>query len=408
MRILQVSLDSPQKTGGLSIQMSLLAQGWQALGHTVDCVYPDSTYRPPPFWTRVRRRILIELGLTPHLELFVAGVRNAISIQTELVSKHLSSQAYDVLSVQDCRSAIAARAALQAMLKSIPIIITMHGYFAAESVANGDYSANTKAMIYSHALEIERQGVASADGIVTIDKRKKRYILNQLQYAHNIKVIYNAVDGRRFCPVTEVEKAILRKELDLALDKVLILVPRRLIKYYSDGLLDAFRALERMAGQNAQGIVLYVAGDGPEREKLSRYIQDHQLSDRIKMLGTVNHDIIDQYYKAADIVLLPAASRGIEEGPSLCTVEGLSCGKVVIASTVGSSNELIRHGYNGRLVEPEDPAQIAETVLALVSDPEMYHEMSRNAQISAQNHNDHVRHARRYTDFFEEIGARPS
>jgi len=70
------------------------------------------------------------------------------------------------------------------------------------------------------------------------------------------------------------------------------------------------------------------------------------------------------FYRLFDVVVLP--SRG--EGLSQALLEAMALGLPVIASRAGGNVDLLRHGEDGLLVPPRDPAAFAAAVTRLLDD----------------------------------------
>jgi glycosyltransferase involved in cell wall biosynthesis len=67
------------------------------------------------------------------------------------------------------------------------------------------------------------------------------------------------------------------------------------------------------------------------------------------------------------IVVAPSV---IQEPFGLPVVEAMAAGRPVVASRVGGIPELVAHGRTGLLVEPAEPAALADALLSLLGAPE--------------------------------------
>lgn len=52
-------------------------------------------------------------------------------------------------------------------------------------------------------------------------------------------------------------------------------------------------------------------------------------------------------------------------------LEAMSCGVPSIATRVSGSEDIIEYGVNGLLIEPEQPAQMAQALRRLIEDTEL-------------------------------------
>jgi glycosyltransferase involved in cell wall biosynthesis len=75
----------------------------------------------------------------------------------------------------------------------------------------------------------------------------------------------------------------------------------------------------------------------------------------------------------ADTLVL---SSKMEANP-VSILEGLACGKPVVAPRVGSIPETVHHGENGFLVDPNDPEQLADGIEKLLTDPALARRMGK-------------------------------
>jgi glycosyltransferase involved in cell wall biosynthesis len=61
-------------------------------------------------------------------------------------------------------------------------------------------------------------------------------------------------------------------------------------------------------------------------------------------------------------------------------MEALYCGVPVVCTRVGAAHEVVRQGFNGLLVAPEDAAALAAAAIQLLQNSEMHRIMSTNAR----------------------------
>ncbi|MFO7992133.1 MAG: glycosyltransferase family 4 protein [Thermoplasmata archaeon] len=105
-------------------------------------------------------------------------------------------------------------------------------------------------------------------------------------------------------------------------------------------LITSFKELDKDAN-------LIIVGDGPEREKLEGMAAKNP---NIMFFGEVGHELIHSIYEQSDVIVLPSLWP---EPLSRVLLEAAYFGKPVVATDVGGSPEVIKHGYNGLLAEPE-------------------------------------------------------
>jgi glycosyltransferase involved in cell wall biosynthesis len=121
---------------------------------------------------------------------------------------------------------------------------------------------------------------------------------------------------------------------------------------------------------------LDVAGEGPDRERLEA-VAARVGEGRVRFLGRLASEAMDALIGEALAVVLP--SRWYENQPMI-VLEAFARGVPVVASNLGGTPELVRHGTDGFLVPPDDSAALASALQALLSDPARARAMGKTAR----------------------------
>ncbi|MDF2716870.1 MAG: N-acetyl-alpha-D-glucosaminyl L-malate synthase, partial [Paenibacillus sp.] len=88
-----------------------------------------------------------------------------------------------------------------------------------------------------------------------------------------------------------------------------------------------------------------------------------------------------QVISLADVMLLPSE----KESFGLVALEAMACGVPTVGSTAGGIPELITHGTTGYLAPIGDTRQMADYVIRLLCNPELYEAMSAACLERARN-----------------------
>ena len=162
------------------------------------------------------------------------------------------------------------------------------------------------------------------------------------------------------CPATPAEKRLLRAELGISHEKVVLSVGRFLG-------WKGFDLLIRAAARFPAGTGLYIVGGKPPQEYVS-LVEENALSDRVRFVDFQQSAILRNYYRAAD--LFATATRDDIWG--LVVNEAMAQGLPVISTDrCGAAQEMIEDGRNGRVVPVDDMAAFATAVNELLNDDEM-------------------------------------
>ena len=114
-------------------------------------------------------------------------------------------------------------------------------------------------------------------------------------------------------------------------------------------LLNALHEIKQRNISLLRNIVLFLVGDGEDRSKLERLIQEYQLSDNVIITGYQN-DYYD-FINAADLFILPSVSN---EDMPLVILSAMKLGKTIVSTKVAGIVEEIRDGIDGVLLDPSE------------------------------------------------------
>jgi glycosyltransferase involved in cell wall biosynthesis len=132
-------------------------------------------------------------------------------------------------------------------------------------------------------------------------------------------------------------------------------------------LLEAYAHLQD-AGIPFQG---WIVGEGPCRSAWERLRDSLGLAERVKFFGSIPRRDLENRYRQAALFCLPSR----QEGFGIVFLEAMACGKAVVAGRRAAVPETVMDGETGLLVDPEDPAELAEALAKLLQDGDLRHAM---------------------------------
>ncbi|WP_367363119.1 glycosyltransferase family 4 protein [Mesotoga sp.] len=338
MKVALVSSDNSSivRQGGKHVYQSLLEKYLLQRQISVKTFYPGPSHYQ--ITTRRGLTLAFKYGLIRFWDPFERSRVKIADLRSYFRKLDLKDE--DVVHCQDVVSASSVEC-------SNNTVLTVHGYFAYESLArNFRGKESERESAAKRLLEIEEEAFGKSCHIICVDKERQNYVVEKFKIPLNrITVLHNAVDTENFFPVSDEQKRSIREQLGLPVDKTTVLIASRFSP--EKGISYAVKAASMM--KNNRDVFFVFVGGGPERESIDSVAEG---LENIIILDSVPHDRLSAFFKATDIVLVPSITyNNVREGTSMSLLEGMACGKIVVASRVGGMAELIEDGHNGFFVE---------------------------------------------------------
>ena len=148
---------------------------------------------------------------------------------------------------------------------------------------------------------------------------------------------------------------------------IIIFAGNNFVRKGANYLIEAFNSLSL---KNAE---LWMVG-----EDLKKFASILKLdfNKNIKFFGSLNHLVINDYYKKSSVFCLPS----FEEGFPIVIPQAMTFGLPIITTQFG--NDIIKNFFNGFIVDPGSTAQLAKHIKYLYDNPDKLRLMSDNAVLS--------------------------
>jgi glycosyltransferase involved in cell wall biosynthesis len=133
---------------------------------------------------------------------------------------------------------------------------------------------------------------------------------------------------------------------------------------------------------------LVIVGEGHERPRLEALIRGRSLSQQVTLTGRVSDEVLQRYYKACQVFVLPSIvdDTGDTEMLGMVSLEAMRYRKPVVATSVGGVADIVQDGATGLLVEQRDPAALAATIGRLLTDPLLADRLGEDGYQFARDH----------------------
>jgi glycosyltransferase involved in cell wall biosynthesis len=202
---------------------------------------------------------------------------------------------------------------------------------------------------------VDRKLLPSADRIVVMSRTQRQ------RFAHardRVMQIYNAVLPSPATPASAETGAPVARIGGVPRPRVGV-VGRLSHEKGVDVMLHAFANVRRR-GVPAS---LVVAGEGPERAALEALSRELGVHDATHFVGQLLP--VEPLYPLLDLLVIPSRSEGL---PNVL-LEALRADVPVVSTRVGAVPEVLDGTRAGRIVPVEDPAALADAIVAALAEP---------------------------------------
>lgn len=349
MRILVATAQwFPDFHGGSARVAAETATRLAARGHDVTVLAPRSPGRPEEERSG-RLRLLRRLPRSPLPE----------SVTDVLATRRLVRRmgSFDLLLAHHATVA----AGLASARLPAPLVAVYHASPALEARYLAARAPGTREGLAARTLapglaRLERKALRrSARVLVLSDFSRRLAVAAEPSVASKVVVVSGGTDIDHFSPGDGPQAA--RDRLGVEAAGPLLFSARRLEPRMGLDLL-----LRTLA--NLPGARLAVAGTGILDESLRRLAVELGVADRASFLGRVTEDELRDWYRAADVVVLPTTAY---EGFGLAAVEALSCGTPVVGTPVGAIPEVLAPLEERLVSAAADPESLAASVKRALS-----------------------------------------
>lgn len=220
---------------------------------------------------------------------------------------------------------------------------------------------------------IERRVLNKSDRIIVLSRfaQKKLWCVYEIP-SEKIMVVPGGVDLQKFYPAAD--KAEIRQGLNIPQEKMILFSVRNLV--HRMGLKNLIYAIKEVI-KTVPEIYFVLGGKGTLKNDLILLSQNLGIENHIYFTGFIPEDKLPDYYRSADIFILPTLEL---EGFGLVTLESLASGVPVLGTPIGGTKEILGRldpKYIFRDTQPESmSALIIETCQRFKNNPGLWQDVS--------------------------------
>lgn len=385
MKILLATAYDYPHLGGLSVHLTTLRAGLESRGHEVHIV----SFSDVPKWKRdgVVRGPAFLLNKMKKGSGYVWTLKRRKEELAALIQKE-ASKGYDLINAQDVYTTFAA------LTTDVPVVSTVHGYLTFEGISKGTVTEGSAEAL--ELMEAERKSYKATREVITVDTRIKVYIEKETGVIGNM--IKNFIDVESFKPEIE-RRDEFREKYGFDKNDLIFFVPRRLTK--KNGVIYPILSLPAVLEKFPKARVVF-AGTGEMMDDMNAKAAELGVSDRVTMVGAVDHTDMIEYYALSNVALVPSIySAGVEEATSISALEAMGSGVPLIACAVGGLKEIVDHGVDGLLVEEQNVPELSDAMIQMLANPIEGQKLADAARAKIIAEYSHFAAAEKYEKIYE-------
>ncbi len=261
-------------------------------------------------------------------------------------------------------------------------------------ILGSDQACTQKAGIscLSNLCFVER---APAENLIPVTlfegMQRQRRQLAAVRQAHGLivasesmraELVQNGIPDKKVSVIPPVPRSIDDIHVHPATDQQNLLYVGQVIRGKGVDLL--IRAMQKLP----ETVALTVVGAGNHLDTCQQLATELGLTHRIHFAGWVDHEALNAFYDAAQMLVVP--SRWPEPF-GMVGLEAMARGRPVVAFDTGGISDWLRDGETGLLAEPGNVSDLAQKVLMLVNDKHQRQRMSKQAIMAVRERFSHGR-----------------
>lgn len=206
--------------------------------------------------------------------------------------------------------------------------------------------------------------------ILCVSEKIKQITSESIEDPLKLVTVHSGIDISKFEGKTNTGK--LHKEFKLSPDTKIIANVAALAPHKDYATF--INTVELLKGR-LLNVVYFIIGEGSEKEKIEKLIEEKSLQNDIILTGFRN-DVPD-LLPEIDLLLITSETEGL----GTAILDAFACSVPVVATAAGGIPEIVIHNQTGLLAEVRDHAGLAENVLKMMHDKELRDKLVAGARL---------------------------
>lgn len=321
--------------GGAESYVALVARSLKLLGYNVYLASAGGALA-----TKLQQEGIKHFFLPIRLSKYISGI---------LLKRIIKKYNIEIIHANSEAAGIVAVKTRQKYNLDIPIVYTAHGVLPAKV----------------------KDIINQVDKIIAVSNFSREAAIKEGFSANKIEVVYNGVDIDKFKPHEE-KRNLLRKKYNIPQDAFTMIIVSRIKNLRNKGHQHLLNVLSEYEVSKYWHLV--VIGKGKGLGSLKQKVKEHNLQDRVHLLG--HKTDVENYEDMADVVVL----LSYFETFGLVLAEGMAMEKPAVAFKVGGVPEVIEDNKTGFVVDYDNDDELVEKLAILAKNPDLCKQMGIQAR----------------------------
>jgi glycosyltransferase involved in cell wall biosynthesis len=144
-----------------------------------------------------------------------------------------------------------------------------------------------------------------------------------------------------------------------------------------------------------------IAGKGMYRDTLMEMVHELGIAERVTFPGYIDSEDLPLLLNSVDAFVMPSSA----ELQSIATLEAMSCAKPILAANARALPELVQHGVNGYLFNPQNAESLAASIHKFLIHPQQWDALGQASLLRARPHQLDFT-ITRYVEWYESVRGR--